>query len=134
MPTKAQRGLSADHKANISETNIHKSILKVCALVLKDNVRVFHVPNNRMSARDGAYWKAMGVLAGVPDLVFVLANGVTLWMEVKAPGGRLTDGQKAFHEALRGNGHLVVVVYSTQEALAVLNIHGALKCNLKDAA
>lgn len=88
----------------------------------------FHVPNGgkRTKAEAGRF-KAMGVKAGVPDLVVFVrdtcygdAGGLehedwTLWFELKAPGtahrpSARTDAQKAMGAVLEKLGHYVYVV------------------------
>lgn len=48
----------------------------------------------------GARLKRLGLTAGIPDLV-VIHHGFTLWIELKAPGGSLSEPQKAMHARLR---------------------------------
>jgi hypothetical protein len=42
------------------------------------------------------YEKAMGLTAGSPDLAIVAKDGRTLWLELKAPKGVLSEDQLAF--------------------------------------
>jgi len=44
--------------------------------------------------------KQLGVASGVPDLMIV-HHGFTLWIELKAPGGSLSESQKTMHLLLR---------------------------------
>ena len=57
--------------------------------------------------------------AGLPDLVVIL-RGRVFWLEVKRPGRKLTRVQSLVHERLRANGAQCYVVYSVEEARAVL--------------
>ena len=54
-----------------------------------------------------------GVTPGVPDL-FVPAW--SLWIEMKKPGGRLSEAQKNMIEYLEGIGHTVIVAYGARDA------------------
>lgn len=45
--------------------------------------------------------------AGVPDYV-VIWGGQTVWVEVKAPGGRLAKTQEATHREMRGRGAIIL--------------------------
>lgn len=110
------------------ETAIHKAIIQACKLLLRDDVMVFHVANERRcSEKEGAFLKSLGVVAGVPDLIFILPGGFTCWMEIKVPGGSLSAAQEAFHNVLATNEHRCVVVHSVKEALDVLELWNCLK-------
>lgn len=54
---------------------------------------------------------------GVPDRLVILPGGRVAFVEVKAPGGRVTAGQRRVHESLRHLG-VEVVVLDTIEAVA----------------
>ena len=54
-----------------------------------------------------------GVTPGVPDL-FVPAW--SLWIEMKKPGGRLSEAQKNMIEYLEGIGHTVIIGYGARDA------------------
>lgn len=58
-----------------------------------------------------------GLGRGGPDLV-AIARGRFLGLEVKAPGGRLSDDQKLWHAAARRHGALIAVVQTVDEAVA----------------
>lgn len=60
-----------------------------------------------------------GASAGTSDLLCCY-RGRYLALEVKAPGGRLTDKQRRFQEQVKGAGGIAFVVRSDHEALAVL--------------
>ena len=71
-------------------------------------------PNSRV--RTLARRKRLGNSAGWPDLVVIGEYGNLCWLEVKAPKGRVSPGQKECHTALRDRGQLVYVVRSVLEA------------------
>jgi hypothetical protein len=52
--------------------------------------------NNAHSKRQGGINKAMGVLAGVPDLTYLHPQHGLLYIELKAGKGRLSGLQQAF--------------------------------------
>jgi len=61
--------------------------------------------------------KAMGLNAGLPDL-FCLVNDIPVWIEMKRQkGGRLSDSQKSWIEALEQSGQTVVVAKGAEEAI-----------------
>jgi len=53
---------------------------------------LFHVRNNSASKRDGAYWKELGVVPGVADLLF-LYGGNVYCIELKTPHGYQSPAQ-----------------------------------------
>jgi hypothetical protein len=63
---------------------------------------LFHVPNGgNRDPREGAKFKAMGVVAGVSDLIFIHKSRVYVFEFKNANGkGRLSDDQNAFIEAM----------------------------------
>ena len=64
-------------------------------------LRFFHVPNGGARSRtEGAIFKALGVRAGVPDLVILPAYGDACFVELKAGKGRLTRTQEDWGEWL----------------------------------
>lgn len=74
-------------------------------------VLAHHSPNEgRRGYIAQADVKAMGVMAGWPDLELIRKDGQTLFIELKRPGGRMSDDQRAVHAALAEYGHVVQVV------------------------
>lgn len=72
-----------------------------------------HSPNGgSRNLLEAKKFKAMGVRAGFPDLFLAIpSNGFHgLFVELKSAKGRLSDGQKAYHELLRRQGYRVEVV------------------------
>ena len=63
-------------------------------------------------------------MAGFPDLLVLGPEGLTAWLEVKTPGGRLSPIQRARHERLQALTHVVATVHSAEEAIAVLRADG----------
>ena len=77
---------------------------------------VWHTPNARQySRRSWAYWKAMGVLPGIPD-VMLFYRGVMFALEFKRPGEKPSSGQRDVMKKLHELGVKVAVVYSCEEA------------------
>ena len=86
---------------------------------------LFHVPNGgNRSAIEGMQFKASGVIAGVPDLLFIW-NGQTYGFEVKTLTGTVSKVQSDLHSIWEANGISVKVVRSLEEFqpafLAILN-------------
>lgn len=89
----------------------------------------FAVPNGgKRSPATGARLKKQGVRAGVPDLVFCLAAGKALFIELKEEQkGRLQDTQKTFHSRLTALGYPVYTVYATDGPDAVQTVSEILR-------
>lgn len=68
----------------------------------------------------GAMLKGMGLLAGWPDIQFVVRNRPLMLIELKAEGKYPTPEQRALHERLRGLGCLVAVCRSVDEVEGTL--------------
>jgi hypothetical protein len=75
---------------------------------------IFAIPNG--GKRDIVTAKKLqmeGVVPGVPDL---FVPELRLWIEMKKPGGRLSEAQKSMIEYLEGIGHTVIVAYGARDA------------------
>ena len=118
----AKEMLAADLPVN--EAALQTGIVTALRLKLRGAV-IASVPNEvkrsgRKAMGEQRKKKEMGLLRGFPDLVLV-CNGHTLFLEVKAPKGRLSADQRAVHEALRHNGADVRVLRSIHEAEDLAN-------------
>ena len=65
----------------------------------------------------------MGVHAGFADLM-VICDGRILFLELKAPKGRLRPSQEAFRDAVQAQGFGWALVRSLDDALGALADHG----------
>lgn len=84
----------------------------------------WHTPNGgKRSAREAARLKAMGVKAGVPDvLIFERTNtGFGCAIELKIKPNKPTVEQLATMEALRGRGWQATVCHSMDEVMMTIN-------------
>lgn len=106
-------------------------------------VAFFHVANERRtSPRQGAKLKAMGVSAGVPDLIIVCPEQKppavvdaamarypgcrTFALELKADRGRLSEPQRAWLDTMSSAGWEIAVTYGLTEAVDQLTDWGLL--------
>lgn len=92
-----------------------------------------HVPNGAVLAGDRlrrvkqmAALKRDGLLPGFPDLLVYGSRGRIGHIEVKAPGGRVTEAQQRCREWLEGLGHCYAVCRSDDDAVAALAAWGWL--------
>ncbi|MDE6727770.1 MAG: VRR-NUC domain-containing protein [Oscillospiraceae bacterium] len=80
---------------------------------------LYHIPNGgKRDAREAARFKRMGVKPGVPDLFLPVPRGKYhgLYIEMKSPGGKLSDYQKEWLEKLSENGYAACVCFGFEEA------------------
>ena len=111
IPEKPERKKPVDH-----EGPIHRQILKELHAILPRAAFVFHVPNGgARNAIVGAKLKALGTVAGIPDLCIVYL-GRAFFLEIKAPRGTLDKPQVAVFELLQQAGAHVALVRSSDEA------------------
>ena len=109
------------------EGPIHRAIVQYLRAVLPTDCIVHHSANEgvrggRKGMLDGARRKAMGQVAGWPDIT-VLCHAhafPALFFEVKAPGGYASPAQAALHDQLKALGYLVAVVRSVDDVRAAL--------------
>lgn len=102
----------------LSESKIQQvAIMEIWNKLPQTRLCLFHVPNGMFSnAREGAKFKAQGVISGVPDLVFVW-NGKTHYIEVKCEKGKLSENQKALHQKWMEQGVSVNVMRSSEQII-----------------
>jgi len=101
-----------------SESKIQQvAIMEIWNKLPQTRLCLFHVPNGMFSnAREGAKFKAQGVISGVPDLVFIW-KGKTHYIEVKCEKGKLSENQKALHQKWMEQGVEVKVMRSSEEII-----------------
>ena len=66
--------------------------------------------------------KRKGVKAGVPD-IFILYNGTSLWLELKAGKNGATERQELFHRRIKASGSIVEIVRTMQELIDILLLY-----------
>lgn len=77
---------------------------------------IYAVPNGgSRNIREAQRLKTEGVLAGVADLVVLLPQGKSLYIEMKVKGNKQTDNQKEFQKIAENLGHPYTVCYSFEE-------------------
>jgi len=84
-----------------------------------------HCPNGeRRDAATGGRLKAMGVRAGVPDLLIWPNGGNHFGVELKAGKGGLSPSQVIWHSTLASMGHRVYIVRTVGELEEALRTEG----------
>jgi len=85
------------------------------------NLIIYAVPNGgSRNVREAQRLKAEGVLAGVADLVVLLPQGKSLYIEMKVKGNRQTDNQKEFQKKAVALRHTYAVCYTFEEFQQVI--------------
>ena len=114
-----------------SETQIHIAVVEHCRRLIKPDVLFFHCPNGEhRNKRTAAKLKAMGVLPGVADLIFIRAAPWSfdctpdiLFLELKRKGQKQSDNQLAFEPRAKACGAQYRVADSVDAAIDILE-HG----------
>src|SRR5215831_19295493 len=108
------------------EAQLQATVVEHLRLRAKPDVLWLHVPNGeRRDKITGAKLKRMGVLAGASDLLF-WHNGNSFALELKAPGGRLSEAQLEFLARFNDAGGHSAVAESIDCALACMEAWGLL--------
>ena len=82
---------------------------------------IYAVPNGgSRNVREAQRLKDEGVLAGVADLVIMLPQGKSLYIEMKVKGNRQTQNQKDFQKIAEALGYKYYVCYSFDEFKAII--------------
>jgi hypothetical protein len=112
---------------NRPEEQIHKAVISHLAARSYPDTFFWHTPNGgKRHIAEAAKFKAMGVVAGVPDIL-ILKGGRLYALELKAPGGRLSDAQRKVGALMEKCGATISVAKSIDEALVTLEYWGILK-------
>lgn len=85
--------------------------------------KLFHIPNGgTRNPIEAAKFKAMGVIAGVPDLFFAHGNATYhgLFLELKKPGERPRKDQIELHKKLSDEGYCVYVCDNSAMAMTLI--------------
>ncbi len=111
----------------MTENEIHKAVVNHLSIRGEPNVFWFHPANGgKRSWSQGKLFKALGVIAGVPDLIF-LKSARVYGLELKTLKGRLQPAQSACMEAMRASGAECAVARGLDEALVILECWGILR-------
>ena len=110
-----------------TEVQIQRAVIEHLLLRGHPDAFAFHCPNGGYRRPiEAAILKEIGTVAGVPDL-FVVHGGRVFALELKAPGGRVSDVQHAVHERLRRAGAEVAVAWGLDQALKQLSSWNLLR-------
>jgi hypothetical protein len=110
------------------EESVHGAVVELLRLKAHRDLIYFHPANGgerRLSV--ALRLKRMGVVAGVPDLAFVLPDGRAAFLEVKTRTGRMSPEQMMFAARCKAVGTPFAIARSVDEAERVLASWGALR-------
>ncbi len=108
------------------EDTLQKSIIQYLRIAAPNGLLYFHVPNGgKRSASEGARFKAMGVMAGVADLLFFWRDGVGA-IELKAGKNTATDTQIIFKHRWLETGGNYAECRSLEDVRHYLELWGAM--------
>ena len=124
-------------EADISREFV-KQLKQLEALNQTNIITWTHIDNGQVAGKDaksraiaGGIAKSMGTRKGWPDYQFIMRDAdfhlVVIFIEMKAPKGRLGAEQKEFMDLCGENDVPYYVCRSAREALYVLERHGAIK-------
>lgn len=107
------------------EDKLQMALWDLICLRKKDGVLAWAVCNNPRSARDGARYKKMGMVAGCPDMHF-LVNGRYQTLEIKTEKGRAGPDQLAWRDALLRRNLIADIGYGWDQCVEILERRGVL--------
>lgn len=110
------------------EADLQRAIVHALRVALPRTAIIHHSANEvtepgPRGARRQAILTGMGVHPGFADLM-VISGGRVLFLELKAPKGRLRPSQKAFRDVVQAQGFGWALVRSLDDALGALADHG----------
>jgi hypothetical protein len=81
----------------------------------KERGLLFHVNNKARNAIEGAKFKAMGVVSGVSDLIYLKPGGKPILIELKTDNGAQSIEQKKWELHVKSAGYQYVICRSLEE-------------------
>ncbi|MCX5620106.1 VRR-NUC domain-containing protein [Bombella pollinis] len=106
-------------KRNHTEDRIHRYIANYLKLAAPEGFFWTSIENRNEGAVEGKRRSKRGCKAGVPDILTIYRGNV-LFLEVKAPKGRLHDSQKERIPEINEAGAGVEIVRSVDDAFRAL--------------
>ena len=109
------------------EQQLQKAVLEHLRWRGVPGLFAFHVPNGGWrSPVEAAIFRALGVVAGVPDIL-VICDGQVFALELKTTHGRLTQTQIDTQARMRAAGATVATAVEIDAALERLEQWGLLR-------
>jgi hypothetical protein len=112
-------------KRQYPEDDLAISVKDFLDVALPPEIVWFHVPNGgKRNVREAARFKAMGVLAGVADDVFIMPDAKVGFIELKVGSNTQEDSQKVFETNVTALGCPYVVCRSVHDVQVTLEDWG----------
>lgn len=109
------------------EQAIHKAVVSHLNARSYPGTFFFHPANGgKRTPFEARLFKALGVVAGVPDLI-ILKGGHVFALELKSATGRLLPSQEQTIWAMHAAGAEIAIAKSLDEALVTLECWGVLR-------
>ena len=117
MARKKRQLTSTGKEREYPEDALQKAVVDLLAIYERQGHLRFHATPNggKRNMVEAIRMKGLGVRRGVPDLCIMLSNGPTIWIELKAPKGSVTDEQLDFIAWASKHGHHAWVARSVEE-------------------
>lgn len=80
----------------------------------EDRQMLFHVNNKGRNAIEGNKFKAMGVVKGVSDMIYIMP-GKVLFIEFKAASGAQRPEQQTFEKKVKERGFNYIIIRTIEE-------------------
>jgi hypothetical protein len=111
-----------------SEFQLHVTIADLLRRWAMPGWEWTHLPFGELrAAATAARLARMGVRRGYPDFALFCRDGRCAFLEVKRPGGRLSEDQRRIADHLKRAGHCFEVVDSVEAAISVLVVWGVVR-------
>ena len=105
------------------EEQLHRAVARFLDVALPEDAWWSTFPSGGGGKIRGARLKAMGLKAGVPDIL-IIWRGEAFWIELKAKGGRVSSAQWETRTAIARAGSHVGFVYGVDEVDSLLRAFG----------
>lgn len=89
---------------------------------------LFHVNGKAKNAIEGNKFKALGVIPGVSDLVYLKPGGKPIFLELKTENGKQSEAQKKWQEIVTKAGYDYRIVKTFDDALAIFDTRSTERC------
>jgi hypothetical protein len=116
---------------NKTEAKIQQEIFmyvhnKYCLSNQKPRHVIFSVPNESINKKESMQKKAMGMISGVSDLIWIMPD-VILFIEVKTEIGRQSENQIRFQSTIENMGYKYLLVRSLEQFKTKISCYPTLK-------
>jgi len=113
------------------EFNLHVALVSLIKRTINKHWIFFHPANGeKRDIVTASRLRAMGVMPGMPDLLFIGPGPALFALELKRDGGRMSEAQIAVHSHLMACGCGYLMTNSIDEAVATLKALGIVRAQV----